>query len=96
MLRRRFKPATVLEDIEKHKVTAIVVVPVMLSRMLDAAGEDGHQAGPVHRCGSCSCPGSQLGAELATRALKDLGPVIYNLYGSTEIAFATIARPQDL
>ena len=40
--------------------------------------------------------GSQLGAELATRALKDLGPVIYNLYGSTEIAFATIARPQDL
>ena len=40
--------------------------------------------------------GSQLGAELATRAMKDLGPVIYNLYGSTEVAFATIARPQDL
>ncbi|MGV0801520.1 AMP-binding protein, partial [Mycolicibacterium elephantis] len=35
VLRRRFKPATVFEDIEKHKVTAIVVVPVMLSRMLD-------------------------------------------------------------
>ena len=28
--------------------------------------------------------------------MKDLGPVAYNLYGSTEIAFATIARPQDL
>ena len=40
--------------------------------------------------------GSQLGGELATRALKDLGPVVYNLYGSTEIAFATIARPKDL
>ncbi|HEX2213191.1 MAG TPA: AMP-binding protein, partial [Mycobacterium sp.] len=36
------------------------------------------------------------GAELATRAMKDIGPVIYNLYGSTEIAFATIARPEDL
>ena len=35
VLRRRFKPATVLADIEKHKVTAMVVVPVMLSRMLD-------------------------------------------------------------
>ena len=33
---------------------------------------------------------------LANRALKDLGPVVYNLYGSTEIAFATIARPKDL
>jgi fatty-acyl-CoA synthase len=40
--------------------------------------------------------GSQLGAELATRALTELGPVVYNLYGSTEVAFATIARPQDL
>jgi fatty-acyl-CoA synthase len=40
--------------------------------------------------------GSQLGAELANRALKDFGPVIYNMYGSTEIAFATIAGPKDL
>jgi fatty-acyl-CoA synthase len=37
-----------------------------------------------------------LGAELANRALKDIGPVVYNMYGSTEIAFATIARPEDL
>ena len=36
--------------------------------------------------------GSQLGAELATRALKDLGPVVYNLYGSTEVALATLAQ----
>ncbi len=35
VLRRRFKPATVLEDLEQHKVTAMVVVPVMLSRILD-------------------------------------------------------------
>jgi len=32
VLRRRFKPPTVFADIEKHKVTAVVVVPVMLSR----------------------------------------------------------------
>src|SRR6202789_3160979 len=36
VLHNKFKPAGVLEDIEKHKVTAVVVVPVMLSRMLDA------------------------------------------------------------
>jgi len=40
--------------------------------------------------------GSVLGADLATRATEILGPVIYNLYGSTEIAYATIATPQDL
>jgi len=95
VLRRKFKPANVLADIEKHKVTAIVVVPVMLSRTLDAF--DGMERKPdLSSLRIVFVSGSQLGAELATRALKDLGPVIYNLYGSTEIAFATIARPKDL
>ena len=95
VLRRKFKPATVLADIEKHKVTAVVVVPVMLSRMLDAL--EGMERKPdLSSLRIVFVSGSQLGAELATRALKDLGPVVYNLYGSTEIAFATIARPKDL
>ncbi|MFV8054480.1 long-chain-fatty-acid--CoA ligase FadD2 [Mycobacterium sp. 48b] len=95
VLRRRFKPATLLEDVEKHQVTAMVVVPVMLSRMLDHL----EQMKPKPNLSSLRIvfvSGSQLGAELASRALKDLGPVIYNLYGSTEIAFASIARPKDL
>ncbi|OBF28256.1 acyl-CoA synthetase [Mycobacterium sp. ACS1612] len=95
VLRRKFKPATVLEDIEKHNVTAVVVVPVMLSRILDAL--DAMERKPnLSSLRIVFVSGSQLGAELAQRALKDLGPVIYNLYGSTEIAFATIARPKDL
>jgi fatty-acyl-CoA synthase len=40
--------------------------------------------------------GSALGADLAVRAMKAFGPVVYNLYGSTEIAYATIATPEDL
>ena len=95
VLRRRFKPTTVLEDIEKHKVTAVVVVPVMLSRMVDAL-EAMEQKPDLSSLRIVFVSGSQLGAELAQRALKDFGPVIYNLYGSTEIAFATIARPKDL
>ncbi|MEZ0051878.1 fatty-acyl-CoA synthase [Mycobacterium sp. MAA66] len=95
VLRRRFKPATVLSDIERYRVTAMVVVPVMLSRVLDELDK----TSPKPNLSSLRIvfvSGSQLGAELATRALRDLGPVIYNLYGSTEISFATIARPQDL
>jgi len=95
VLRRRFKPATVLADIEKNKVTAIVVVPVMLSRMLDEL-EKTTPKPDLSSLRIVFVSGSQLGAELATRALKDLGPVIYNLYGSTEVAYVTIAGPQDL
>jgi fatty-acyl-CoA synthase len=95
VLRRKFKPPLVLEDIEKHKVTAMVVVPVMLSRILDAL-EKMETKPDLSSLRIVFISGSQLGAELATRALKDIGPVIYNMYGSTEIAFATIARPKDL
>ena len=95
VLHRKFKPATVLEDIPKHKVTAIVVVPVMLSRMLDALEKMGAKP-DLSSLRIIFVSGSQLGAELASRTMKDIGPVVYNLYGSTEIAFVSIARPQDL
>jgi fatty-acyl-CoA synthase len=95
ILHRRFKPAEVLEDVSKYKVTAIVVVPVMLSRMLDAL-EAMERKPDMSSLRIIFASGSQLGAELATRAMKDIGPVIYNLYGSTEIAFVSIAGPQDL
>lgn len=95
VLHRRFKPAVVLEDVAKYKVTAIVVVPVMLSRMIDAF-EAMERKPNLSTLRIVFVSGSQLGAELATRATKNLGPVVYNLYGSTEIAFASIARPEDL
>ncbi len=95
VLRRKFKPPLVLEDIAKHNVTAMVVVPVMLSRILDAI-EKMDSKPDLSSLRIVFVSGSQLGAELAARALKDMGPVIYNMYGSTEIAFATIAGPKDL
>jgi len=95
VLHRRFKPAVVLSDVATHQVTAIVVVPVMLSRMLDAL-EAMPTKPDLSNLRIIFASGSQLGAELATRAMKDIGPVVYNLYGSTEIAFVSIARPQDL
>ncbi len=95
VLRRKFKPAVVLEDIEKHKVTSTVVVPVMLSRVLDAL-EKMDTKPDLSSLKIVFVSGSQLGSDLASRTLKDLGPVVYNMYGSTEIAFATIAGPKDL
>ena len=95
VLRRKFKPPLVLEDIEKHKVTAMVVVPVMLSRILGAL-EKMDKKPDLSSLKIVFVSGSALGADLAERALKDLGPVIYNMYGSTEIAFATIAEPKHL
>jgi fatty-acyl-CoA synthase len=92
---RRFKPEDVLESIAEHRPTALVVVPVMLSRILSLIEADpGRYDTSSLRIVFCS--GAQLEAELARRALKALGEVLYNFYGSTEVAYATFATPEDL
>ena len=40
--------------------------------------------------------GSALPGELAIKVMDRFGDVLYNLYGSTEVAWATIATPEDL
>jgi fatty-acyl-CoA synthase len=40
--------------------------------------------------------GSALPGELAVKVMDAFGDVLYNLYGSTEVAWATIATPADL
>src|ERR1700752_1038324 len=95
VLRRRFKPTLVLQDIETHKATALVVVPVMLARILTAL-EEMEKKPDLSSLRIVFVSGSALGSDLAERALEDIGPVVYNMYGSTEIAFATIAEPKHL
>jgi fatty-acyl-CoA synthase len=93
--RRRFDPEKTLESLEEHHADGLVVVPVMLRRMIDV-GEDKINERDLSSLKIIFVSGSALGAELAERAMKLFGPVVYNLYGSTEIAYATIATPEDL
>jgi acyl-CoA synthetase (AMP-forming)/AMP-acid ligase II len=91
ILRRRFNPELALDDVARRRATALIVVPVMLRRMLDAATER-----DLSTLRIVLVAGSQLGAELARRGAEQFGPVIYNLYGSTEVAVASVATPEDL
>ncbi|CAN5545125.1 long-chain-fatty-acid--CoA ligase FadD2 [soil metagenome] len=93
--RRRFDPEQTLADVEAHHSTALIVVPVMLQRILSL------EPAVLERYDTSSmrilfCAGAQLEADLATRALEHFGDVVYNLYGSTEVAYASIATPADL
>src|SRR5581483_9951519 len=40
--------------------------------------------------------GSAVSAELATRWMDEFGDNLYNLYGSTEVSWASIATPEDM
>jgi fatty-acyl-CoA synthase len=95
VLRRRFDPEDTLRAIDEHGATALIVVPVMLQRILEL--------GPkvIGRYDTASlrviaASGSALPGALATNVMDAFGDVLYNLYGSTEVAWATIATPTDL
>jgi acyl-CoA synthetase (AMP-forming)/AMP-acid ligase II len=90
-MRRRFKPETFAGDLAQSD--AAVAVPVMVRRVL--ALEDFDQR-RFPRLRILFMGGSQLGAELCRDLTKAFGPVVYNLYGSTEVAYATIATPAEL
>ncbi|MGZ4167466.1 MAG: acyl-CoA synthetase [Candidatus Limnocylindrales bacterium] len=95
VVRRHFDPEATLDSLEENRATALVVVPVMLQRMLEL-GEDAVAARDTSSLKVIFVSGSALSVDLVKRSLKAFGPVVYNMYGSTEIAYATIATPKDL
>jgi len=95
VLSRRFDAEATLRATSEHRAQVLVVVPVMLSRIL-ALDPEVLVAAPTSDLRVIASSGSALGSRLATAALERFGPVLYNLYGSTEVAVATIAIPSDL
>ncbi|HEX8715004.1 MAG TPA: AMP-binding protein, partial [Solirubrobacteraceae bacterium] len=95
VLRHRFDPEETLRAVSQHRASALAVVPVMLQRILDL-GEETLARYDTSSLRVIAASGSALPGELATRAMDVFGEVLYNLYGSTEVAWATIATPEDL
>jgi acyl-CoA synthetase (AMP-forming)/AMP-acid ligase II len=95
VLRRRFDPEGTLEAAEQSRADVLAAVPVMIQRILslpDAALD--RYSLPDLKITSLS--GSALPGELAIEWMDRFGDNVYNLYGSTEVAYATVATPEDL
>jgi fatty-acyl-CoA synthase len=92
---RRFDPAGTLELVDRYRARVLVVVPVMLQRML-ALPPDQLVRYDTTSLDVIAVSGSALGGRLATEVINRFGPVLYNTYGSTEVAVATIATPEEL
>jgi acyl-CoA synthetase (AMP-forming)/AMP-acid ligase II len=95
VLRRKFDPEATLEAIDEHKATALVIVPVMLQRILEL-DEEARKKYDTASLRVVAASGGALPGELAERWMDEFGDNLYNLYGSTEVAWAAIATPEDL
>lgn len=90
VITKKFDPKKACALIYEHHVEMITVVPLMLPKMLQTN---------VNQLGSLSCiasGGAKLSPKLIEQTFRDLGHVLYNLYGTSEAGLNFIATPEDL
>jgi acyl-CoA synthetase (AMP-forming)/AMP-acid ligase II/carbon monoxide dehydrogenase subunit G len=95
VLRRKFDPEAALSEVARSRADALAVVPVMMQRIMDLP-EETRAKYDTSSLKVVAASGSALTGDLATRWMDAFGDNLYNLYGSTEVAFASIATPADM
>ena len=91
MLKRKFDEEATLSLTAQHECSALVVVPVMIQRILELDDEvlDRYDLSQGPRGAGVRAP--RCPARSRDRWMDHFGENLYNLYGSTEVAWATIA-----
>ena len=95
VLRRRFEPEGCLDAVADERCDSLVVIPVMLQRIL-ALPQASLERRSLPTLKVTAASGSALPGDLAVEWMDTFGDNLYNIYGSTEVAYASIATPRDL
>ena len=95
VLPEKFDPEESLRLIEQHRVTAASFVPVMIRRIV-SLDDEVKKRYDLSSLRIVMASGSVLSEDLRRAATQLFGDVLYDLYGSTEIGWATIATPDDM
>ncbi|WP_127554680.1 AMP-binding protein [Actinoplanes sp. OR16] len=91
VLHRRFDAAQVHGHIAREEVDALIAVPVMVQQLMELEPQERVPGRTI-----AAVSGSALPGGLATRFMDRYGDGLYNLYGSTEASWVSIATPADL
>ena len=95
VLRRKFDPEACLAEVARRRCDSLVVVPVMMQRILELP-EETRAKHDVSCLEVVAASGSALPGDMAIEWMDAFGDNLYNLYGSTEVAWASIATPADM
>lgn len=88
------EPKKLMYAIEQEDITATVMTPTLLRLVLDAANPNREPQQYALRW--VLIGGKHFPSQQKKRAMEQLGPVIYEYYGTTETGVNTIAEPADL
>lgn len=95
VLTRRFDPEDALRILHDEECDSFAVIPVMLQRILALPAETLDRY-PLPHLKAVASSGSALPGDLPTQWMDRFGDNLYSIYGSTEVAWASIASPKDL
>ena len=88
----KFDEQRALQIIREEQVEVLPVVPAMLSRIWQLP--EAKASLSSLRC--VLSGGDRLSLKLARQTLDGLGPILYNLFGTSEAGFFLLAKPQEL
>ena len=91
-LLRRFDAEEVLNVVATERVEVMPMVPAMLARLWQTERAEAR----LHSLKCIISGGDRLDVSLAKYTMERLGPVLYNLYGTSEAGFFLLATPQQL
>ena len=92
ILHRSFDEAEVLRSVERERVTAAHLAPVMIQRLLDCSALAGTDTGTLRNVHYASAP---MPVPLLRRAIAAFGPVFTQVYGMTECLGCTVLKTHD-
>lgn len=95
VLPEKFDPEESLKMIEEYKATAASFVPVMIKRIV-SLDDDVKSRYDLSSLRVVMASGSAMSPDLRKAATALFGDVLYDLYGSTEIGWVSIATPEDM
>ena len=91
VLHRDFKPAEIIDTIERERVTMTHMAPTLIQAMLSVPGIEQRDLTSLHTVCYSAAP---MPVPLLKRGLKLLGPVFLQIYGMTEGGGTTLHKRQ--
>lgn len=89
-LQEKYDTTKAADLISKHKIEVITLVPIQLQRLTQLENSNFNSLKVIISGGATICEA------LVEKSFLKLGPILYNLYGTSEAGFCVMATPKDL
>ena len=90
---RIFDAEQVLRDIDTHQLEAMVTSPIFLKQILEVEDNERYDTSQLEFIVSS---GHALTPTLVEHTIERFGPILCNVYGSTELTLASVASAEEL